>query len=102
MFMHATGIVLVACLLGCAAGLEFPVRREMDIKPGTTMGFEYSEENLFNLLRFSGTVDCVYYSFNSTQPLNAALWYQRWSYLSEYATNNTLPPLDKGVVPESW
>lgn len=91
--------MIASCIV---VGLEFPIERKLVLNPGTTVGFEYSEENLFEFLSFSGTVDCVYYSYSSTRPMNAALWFQHWSYLEEYALNYTVPPVDKGIVPGSW
>ena len=85
-----------------AGVVTFPVERNLTIFPGTTMGFEFSEENLFEMFRFSGPVDCVSFSFNSTRPMNAALFFERWDYIKDYVNNHTVPPPDReGIVPGS-
>ena len=101
--MYRGALLFVAATALCLAvsGLKFPIVREFHFAPGTTAGFEFSEENLFETIRLSGTVDCVYYRFNSTRKMHAALWYQRWEYLREYAANFSAPPVDESIVPHS-
>ena len=97
--LFSTVTALLCYVVGGA--VTFPVVRNFTIFPGTTMGFEFSEENLFEVFRFSGTVDCVYYSFNSTLPMNAVLFFERWAYIEEYAGLHAIPPVDGGIVPGS-
>lgn len=102
MNIRLTDVALLLVWVTAAAALSLPVERTLTIRPGTTMGFEFNETTVFEFLAFKGTIDCLSYNFTSTQPMNAAIWFEHLAYIKEYALNHTIPPIGQGVVPNSW